>query len=81
MAEAIQSGKTAADIFEDVMAAMDQAQAQSGRRADARQLDGIPPADGGLDKDNAFADALKNKVKERIERNRLNRTHAAHSRN
>jgi ATP-dependent protease ClpP protease subunit len=62
---AIKDGKTAPEVFEEVMAAMDKAKTQGARHADARQLDGIPPSDGAGDKPNSFGALLKEKVKAR----------------
>jgi hypothetical protein len=61
------------------MAAMDKAQAQTNRRADAHQLDGIPGGDGGQERED-FAAKLREKVKARVDRNR-NRSRAVYSRN
>jgi ATP-dependent Clp protease, protease subunit len=74
---AIKDGKTASDIFEDVMAAMDKAKTRGARRDDAAALDHIPPADAAGEDVNDFGTLLKQKVQARAKmRTRPMRVHS-----
>jgi hypothetical protein len=53
-------------VVKDVMAAMDKAAGQGARRADAKQLDGIPPSDGADGGGESFGVLLTKKVAARV---------------
>jgi hypothetical protein len=62
---AIKDGKQVTDIVAQCLDAMDKSSQQSARRADARSLDSVPPANGA-DDDNNFGALLTNKVRSRL---------------
>lgn len=59
---AIKDGKQPSDIIAACMEAMDKASKQNLRRADAHQLDHIPPSDGADEPDNSFGTRLTKAV-------------------
>jgi ATP-dependent protease ClpP protease subunit len=73
--KAIAEGSTVVEIMADVIDAMDKANKQAARHADASVLNNIPPSDG--DDDNQFGTLLKGKVQSRLKaRGRRSVTHS-----
>jgi ATP-dependent protease ClpP protease subunit len=66
VAAAIKDGRTVSDVVAACMAAMDNAQAQNARRADADVLNGIPGSDGGEPGASDFAARLTKQVQARL---------------
>jgi hypothetical protein len=75
--KAIAEGKMAADVIEEIVAAMDKASAQAARRADASALNDVPPSDGTEGKQTSeFGALIKKHIDARAQRGGVQRMRA-----